>query len=208
MDNNVDVAASPARTTPKEAGTGEGARELNESVGVLRSSVRILGQDTDDLHKKTFTTEWHERTREWAKRSVQELLEEVADLGFAWRDIARMMDVTVPAIRKWRQGERATGENRHRLAGLVASCHQVMDDYCVNEVASWFETPVLYQVPVTPIDLWAGQQPDLVLEHASGHSDPESILTAFDPEWREHYRSNDVDVVTGTDGHRSLRVKG
>lgn len=32
------------------------------------------------------------------------MLSDLAELGFAWRDIARLVKVSVPAVQKWRKG--------------------------------------------------------------------------------------------------------
>ena len=76
----------------------------------------------------------------------------------------------------------------------------------VEEIASWFEMPLSSLAPVTPIDLYADDRADLVFEFASGHTDPEAILTQFDPDWRERYRS-DFEVFEASDGNRSIRMK-
>ena len=179
---------------------------LTERAGYIRTRARLLHADSDELHERTKTAELNERTREWARQGVPTLLDSLSELGFAWRDVARMVGVSVPAIRKWRNGERATGENRQRLAALVAGCSQISDDYEVSDVASWFETPIHFDAPVTPIDLWVAQRSDLVLEHASGHSDSEWILAAHDPEWRETYRT-DFESFIAADGDISIRPK-
>lgn len=72
----------------------------------------------------------------------------------------------------------------------------------VDEIASWFEMPLTW-APVTPIDLYAAGRADLVFDYASEHPDPERLMDEFDPQWREHYRS-DFDVVTASDGNLSI----
>ena len=77
----------------------------------------------------------------------------------------------------------------------------------VDEIASWFEMPLSSSAPVTPIVLYAANRADLVFEFASGHADPEALLSEFDPDWRERYRS-DFEVFEAGDGNRSIRMKG
>ena len=147
------------------------------------------------------------RTNELARSSPTELLDKVADLGFAWRDIARLVGVTVQAIQKWRHGAGTSGENRRNIAGLLAACDMLTEHYGVQEVASWFEMPLLQSVPVTPIDLWADERPDLVFDHASGHAaDPEQVLTNWDPQWRDRFRA-DFEVFRAEDDQLSIRPK-
>lgn len=135
------------------------------------------------------------------------MLGELADLGFAWRDIARLLGVSVPAVQKWRKGERASGESRQKLANLLAACDLIAGHYMVDEIASWFEMPITMSAPLTPIDFYARERADLVFEYASGHTDPESLLSQFEPDWREHYRS-EFEVFEAGDGNRSIRMKG
>jgi hypothetical protein len=182
------------------------ARVLTDESGFLRSRARDLHQDTASLHQRSRIAEWAERTNERKRASTQELLEELADFGFAWRDIARLVGVSVAAVQKWRRGEGTTGDNKIRIASLLAACDLIADKYLIQEVASWFEMPVLLGVPPTPIDLWADNRPDLVLEHASEDSKPEHVLSAWDPEWREHYRS-DFEVFDASDGNLAIRPK-
>lgn len=182
------------------------ARVLTDESGFLRSRVDDLQQDTTSLHQRSRIVEWAERTNERKRASTQELLEELAELGFAWRDIARLVGVSVAAVQKWRRGEGTTGDNKIKIASLLAASDMISEKYMIQEVVSWFEMPVLLGVPPTPLDLWADARPDLVLEHASDHSKPEHVLNAWDPEWREHYRS-DFEVFEAADGLLAIRPK-
>ncbi len=150
--------------------------------------------------------EWRKTTAERGRASVSSMLVDLADLGFAWRDIARMVGVSVPAVQKWRKGEKASGASRNRIASLLAACDLITKHYLVDDIASWFEMPLSTSAPITPIVLFSANRPELVFEFASGHVDPEDLLTEFDPEWRERYRS-DFEVFEASDGNRSIRLK-
>lgn len=176
-------------------------------AGGNRSVARTLHQGFDDLHKQITDVEWRTAAAERSKASVASMLAELADLGFAWRDIARMVGVSVPAVQKWRRGEKASGDSRSRLASLLAACDLIAGRYLIDEIASWFEVPLSSSAPVTPIVLYATNRADLVFEFASGHVDPEALLSEFDPDWRERYRS-DFEVFEAGDGNRSIRMKG
>lgn len=167
----------------------------------------MIHEDCDDLHKRIHDVEWRTAAAQRGKASVTSMLTELADLGFAWRDIARMVGVSVPAVQKWRKGDKASGDSRSRLASLLAACDLIVSHYMVDEIASWFEMPLTALAPVTPITLYAADRADLVFEFASGHADPEALLTEFDPDWRQRYRS-DFEVFEAGDGIRSLRMKG
>lgn len=157
------------------------------------------------LHRSHYV-EWNARTLERGRSGVPELLRELAHLGFAWWDVARLFGVSVPAVQKWRRGDHPTGQHRRMVAGLLAACDLVADHYGVQDVASWFEMPMRPDTPVTPIDLWSEGRPDLVLDYASGHTDPEDLLTTWDERWRERYQS-DFETFRAGDGQLSIRPK-
>ncbi|WP_448941030.1 hypothetical protein [Micrococcus luteus] len=198
--------ASESITVPTLSETKSRAARLTKDVGGSRSAVRILQEEYDDLHQQSHDVEWRANTAARAKAGVAAMLGELADLGFAWRDVARLVGVSVPAVQKWRKGEKASGSNRMKLAGFLAACDIISNHYLVEEIASWFEMPLSSSAPVTPIDLYAKERVDLVFEFASQHSDPEALLSQFDPEWRERYRS-DFEVFEASDGHQSIRMK-
>ena len=212
-----NAAVATALTKPGTAGESIGtsalsdtqmmASRLTEDVGGGRNEVRVLHEQYGDLHQRSHDVEWRAATAARAKSGVNTLLNDLAGLGFAWRDIARLVGVSVPAVQKWRIGEKASGESRKRLASLLAACDIIADHYMVEEIASWFEVPLSSSAPITPIDLYADDRADLVFEFASGHSDPEALLTQFSPDWRELYRS-DFEVFEASDGNYSIRVKG
>ncbi len=55
-------------------------------------------------------------------------VEQLADHGFAWRDIARVVGVKAcPQFTKWRKGAGVTGENRLNIARLLPLRHTRTD---------------------------------------------------------------------------------
>ncbi|MER8096547.1 hypothetical protein [Streptomyces goshikiensis] len=179
---------------------------LIDSTGSLRSMGKQVSESAGARQQKALFIAWQRRTNERGKQAPKALLEEIGNLGFAWRDVARMMRVSVPAVQKWRRSGGVTGENRRRLASLLALCDEIAERYMIQEIASWFEMPISDQAPVTPIDLYAEGHADLVLEHAVGIDDTEQILTAYDTGWRERFRS-DFEVYQDHDGQMSIRPK-
>ena len=205
IDRNMTETASGTVNRPVDLGTGQSIAGLTDEIGGGRSMARAVEAEYGDLHRRSFDLEWRKKTVEMGKKSVRTLLDELSGLGFSWRDIARMVHVSVPAVRKWRQGGTASGDNRRSLAGLLAACDLIMNHFQVDEIASWFEMP-LPGVPVTPIDLYAADRTDLVFDYASEQADPERLMDEFDPGWRERYRSA-FEVVTVSDGIFSIRPK-
>lgn len=201
------ATASDSATASSLSETRLTASRLTAEVGGNRSVARMLREDLDNLHKRIHDVEWRTVAAERGKSSVSTMLVELADLGFAWRDIAKLVNVSVPAVQKWRKGEKASGDSRIRIASLLAACDLITSHYMVDEIASWFEMPLSTHAPITPISLYAASRADLVFEFANGHVDPEELLSEFEPDWRERYRS-EFEVFEAGDGNRSLRMKG
>ena len=188
------------------ATTRTAAALLTEDAGEVRNRARALTADAGEVHQRTYLHEWEVLTQQRIAQGPGDLINELGDIGFAWRDIARLVGVSVPAIQKWRRGERMTGENRRRVARLIAACDFILSHYYVNEdVASWFETPVHDGAPLTPIDLWSKGQSAIFFDYATRHITPEEALNQFDPEWRERYRS-DFETFRDADGNVGIRA--
>lgn len=140
------------------------------------------------------------------KQTVGDLLSELSELGFFWRDIARVCGVSVPVLRKWRSGEPATDENRRRAAEALAFCDVARERCLSDDVAGWMSTPVHPDAPLTVLDLVAEEKTDLALALAGERDlDPQRVLDEYDPDWRERYRS-DVEVFAGPDGLPGIRL--
>lgn len=206
IDFPLTETAGDTVNRPVPMATGQYISSLTDRIGGGRSEARAIESEWSDLHRRSFDIEWKSKTVEMGKKSVGSLLDGLSELGFSWRDIARMVHVSVPAIRKWRRGGAASGDNRRNLAALLAACDMIMNHFMVDEIASWFEMPLTGEVPITPIDLYASRRADLVFEFASAQSNPDQLMDEFDPEWRERYRS-DFDVVEAADGNFSIRKK-
>lgn len=206
LTTTADDRASSTATSESLAQTRGKIHKLTEDIGFNRQVAGVTAEDFGDLHKRSHDLEWRMRSAERAKAGVVTMLNELGDLGFAWRDLAKMVGVSVPAVQKWRRGEKASGDSRQKVASLLAACDLIREHYMVEEIASWFEVPLVKDVPVTPIDLYADNRADLVFACANGQEDPEVLLTQHDPDWRERYRS-DFEVFTGADGNRSVRMK-
>lgn len=200
------TATSTTSLKPASAPTPISALERTQTTSSLVSRFTSLTETVRSEHVNALVSEWRIRTQTRANSGVQDLLDLVSESGLAWRDLARMLGVSVPAIQKWRKGEKASGENRLKLAGLIAAMDLIAAQLQIKDIESWFEMPLVDGVPVTPIDLWA-QQSFLVLEFASGHLDPEAALDRFDPSWRETYDSN-FETFRNGDGDMSIRMKG
>lgn len=206
LDGDLGTVGDVISPGLRPATTGTAAARLTEDAANVRSQVREMDLNAGETHQLRYLHEWEVLTQQRQAQSPTDLLGELGDMGFAWRDVARLVGVSVPAVQKWRRGERITGDNRRRLAGLVAACDFILSHFYVSsdDVASWFETPIHDQAPVTPTDLWAGGQRVIFFEYATRHLTPEETLNGFDAEWRERYRS-DFETFRDDDGQIGLR---
>lgn len=205
VDNGT---ATTSVTLPRvDVPTRISALKMTEQSRHLVTKVSTLNNDVRETHVGALTHEWSVLTSQRAVASVRELLGLLADQGFAWRDIARMIGVSVPAIQKWRKGEKTTGDNRYKLASLVAAQDLIASQGRIQDIESWFEMPMAEGVPVTPLDMWTAGETFLVLEYASGYLTPDEALTRLDPSWRTTYDSP-FETFRGEDGSMSIRAKG
>lgn len=179
---------------------------MTAEVDNLRWRGTVLQSEIGNVHQQAYVNEWETRTRQRIDIGVAALLSELADLGFAWRDIARLVGVSVPAIQKWRKGGSTTPDNRRRLARLLAACDLIESHRSVADIGQWFEVPLVTGAPITAIDLWADGQQVLVFEYALEHRSAEAILDQFEPDWRTKYDSDFETFVAG-DGQLSIRMR-
>jgi hypothetical protein len=205
------LITSNETTAPEQLTRTRTIDEVVEEVGLLRSQSRLLGDDvaetdrrTRELHQQMVERQLDAGARRLAKRGMGRLLNELAEIGFAWRDIAALAGVSVPAVRRWRQGETPTGEHLLDVGRVVALVEMLRHDHLVADAASWMEMPLAQGAPLTAIDLAAaGRLPDVV-DVAAGHATGESVLDRWRPGWREEYLS-DVEVFQAADGQPGIR---
>ena len=116
---NPTVNREVLRAATQEA-TMTAAAKLAEDLGFERAVAKVTYEDSAQLHEASRMALWGLRTSALGKLDAAPLLSMLGERGFAWRDVARMVGVSVPAVQKWRKGERCTGENRRQVAALVA----------------------------------------------------------------------------------------
>lgn len=193
----------------KEAEIPSQTRTIDELVvqaGHLRNVTRVIGDEVEQVHHQAFDVQLNTRAREAAKRPAVELLEQLAAQGFAWRDIARLVRVSVPAVRRWRQEESPTGEHLGRIARLVAFVDMLRGDHLVVDPVGWLEVPLVLGIPVTAVDLLVDERYEDVFDLAALHRTAEEILDIRQPDWRDRYRS-DFEVFQAADGEPGIRLR-
>lgn len=180
-----------------------------DRVEVLHRQARDLHADSSELRREGLVNGLEERTESVGTKPMEDLLEIVYEAGFAWRDVARLANVSVPAVQKWRRGERSTGPNRYRVAKLVAFL-DVLSEHFVMDSASWLEMPVKEGVQLSRLDLLVKNRFDLVLELISDDGDPlsaDEVLEEFEPNWRSVLVDSTFEAFLASDGVVSIRPK-
>jgi hypothetical protein len=206
IPTSADIMATPEFPAQGTLTIEERAREITEQAGHVRNRTSLVGGDAAEIQHDAFRIQLDTRTAALAREDPSHLLAQLSEMGFAWRDIARMVGVSVPALRRWRGGELPNGENRRGIAQLLAFAQIARDDHLVFEPASWMEVPIVGDAPTTPADLYAAGHLDVVFDFAARQCSPEAALDAGDPVWRTKYLS-DWEVGTAEDGQPYVRPK-
>lgn len=176
---------------------------LASRAGALRSNTGLLSKDVAQIHHDTLQLQINSKTRSAEKQTPVELLNQLASKGFAWINVARVVGVSVPAVRKWRQGESASGENRHKLARIVAMVDVLEEDHLIQDVASWLDIPIC-EPCFTGIDvLEAGGYEDLIA-YAGEHIGATALLDRWLPNWRDEV-DDGLEIFVAGDGERAIR---
>lgn len=150
-----------------------------------------------------------ERAAVKARKGVSGLLEELAfERGLSWSDIARLVGISISAVRKWRTGGHATPDNRKELARL-AGFLDLLGEFGIEDPASWME--ITMDLPagyyIRPVELYLSSHRAELLEIAREHRDAAQVLDGIDPAWRDSERSI-LEVYTAPDGLPALRFRG
>lgn len=183
---------------------------LCDTADVFYRRASDLKDEMRGVRQRTHKIRLEEKTVERSRIGATQALEQLADYGFAWRDIARVVGVSVPALAKWRKGAGVSGENRLKLVRLLALVDMLADRF-IDEPASWLEMPITEEVGVTRMDLLQRGRFDLVLDLASPHTADgitEYVLSEVDPDWRDRHPDSSFESYVAEDGAVSIRFKG
>lgn len=183
--------------------------EMLDRAEVLPRRVNDLQSESAGFRRERLIAELEDRQNLVASQAGSDLLRTLSEAGFAWRDVARLAQVSVPAIQKWRRGEGMTGANRHKLAKIVALL-DLLDQHFVSDPVSWLEMPLREQVSISRLDLLVDNRYDLVLELLSdddGAASLDGLLDEYDPLWRNHFVDDRFESFMAPDGIVSIRPK-
>jgi hypothetical protein len=171
-----------------------------------RHANRRRGHQLRRRHRDLYESQLNRLREANRLRSVPELLRDLASRwGVAWADAARMLKVSVPALRKWRTSGGVSPENLDRLAGLVAFL-LILDQVAVSSPARWIAVPLCEGYTVTPRHLYSVANAAALVDHAAGNVSAVELLDELAPDWREAYRS-EYEAFLAADGQFSLRSR-
>lgn len=180
---------------------------LTETYGDLRGRSQLLTADIEDGHRSVRRWDLDERTSLTARRSPASLLEGLAvDRGMSWASIAKLVGVSVSAVRKWRAGEPVSPENRYGLAQLTAFMGLV-EEMPVEEPSSWLGMSLVTGYTTTGADVYRAGLVDDLLDYAAGHIGPRELLVRHDPDWQRN-AAQEWEIAETTDGERLIRRRG
>jgi len=182
---------------------------LVDDPSSLMTLARIAAGDADEQRRQDLVNKFDENVITLNRCSGLVLLEMISASGLSWRDIARIGQVSVASVQKWRRGDGMTGANRANMARLAAILQQ-LPNHMIGEPSAWLEAKVLPNVGVTPLDLLAEGRFDLVLALATGtdtKGEVESVLDDYNVDWRVIFVDNDFTVVKGQDGRPVIVAK-
>lgn len=180
---------------------------ITQEYGRLRDETAILDADVGADHRAAQMKTLELLARDRARGDVVTLLDVLSsDRGIGWSDIARLVGVSVQAVRKWRRAEPVSGENRLAVARVVALLDMLSNEVPVQDPAGWLDIPVIEGYALRHLDLYRLGRPDLLLDLAQLRVSPEAAMAELGPDWHERY-ALDHEVYDAEDGQRSVRAR-
>lgn len=176
-----------------------GARVFSNVVGPDARKGQAMGVfDMGNAEHSSVTESLAANAHEILKFPVGDALRELSgEWGMAWADVAVMVGASVPALRKWRAAEGASGENYRKVAELLAFI-RALHEVGVNEPAVWILMPLVDGYTVTPRHLYGSMSVPTLVDVASSSGIPEAALDELSPGWRQSY-ATDFELTTAAD---------
>ncbi len=183
------------------------AERTERDAGRLRRELGTTARVQADWHESTLRSLLAHRTDERARAGLAALL---ADLtsghGLGWSEVARLVGVSVPAVRKWRHGGDVTPTRLNSL-GRLAAFLEMLGEEDVQDPAAWLNLPfdaALADVHSKSDIYQAGGALDLLL-YAKGYIDYEELLRRAPRVAQRPQRRN--NLVMMSDGNYSVTPK-
>lgn len=196
-----------ARPPETRTGQGRGAAQLNKQIEHDYEQVPLFVLPDPDRTDLPIAAEYARYVGKYIDRPTTELLDELSDVhGLMWLTIARVAQVSVPALRKWRHGGNATPSNKAALARLLAAC-EALGEVGVSDVAAWLNTPIRYdqeRLRVELLELTEGGS--TLLELAEDRISQAQALDVLDATWRERHSMPTTEVTLDEHGFGTVHV--
>jgi hypothetical protein len=180
---------------------------LNHRAAGVRDKAELVRGDIARVHGETQALELDALAHERLRDGVDALLTELTEVrGLAWSQVARLVGVSVPAVRKWRLHQTdPTPDNRALLGGLAAFLDLFATRFLIQDPVGWLEAP-LTQSNLTGLDVYRTEGgPIGLLELAGQRIDVDQLLDAQAPGWRARGAPDArFRIVRAGDGGRSV----
>lgn len=168
------------------------ATAVHDQVTALdqRTRVQCLDDLTTSLQGTAASELLHELSRQW---------------GLSWVTIARLVDVSPTAVRKWRRGEAPVPVHRRSLARATVFMRMVSNALPPTaDAGEWLCLPLSDRAPLAPLDLYTENALEVAFEFAAERITGRAALDRCDPEWETTYPADNFDVVVADDGIPSI----
>jgi transposase-like protein len=181
---------------------------LLAATAELRDDFMRGAARAQELHEDVELDELERNARSLELESTPELLEALVDVGFSWATIARLLDITPTAVRKWRKGAGVTASNHQRLAHLLATARMLTRvQPRIDDVAFWLETPCREDTALLRLDLYRAKAYNALLALAAERRQVVELLDEVLPDWRRlHGRDARFELVWADDDGAPLIV--
>jgi hypothetical protein len=183
---------------------------LLAATAELRDDFMRGAARAEELHEDVELDELERYARSLELESTPELLEALADAGFSWATIARLLAVTPTAVRKWRKGAGVNTSNHQRLAHLLAMTRMLgRVQPRIDDVAFWLETPCREDTALLRLDLYRAKAYNALLALAAERRQAVEVLDQVLPDWRRlHGRDRRFELVWAEDGAPLIVMRG
>jgi hypothetical protein len=161
-----------------------------------------------DWHDQTLRSLLSHRADDRARLGLAALLSVLtAGYGLGWSDIARLVGVSVPAVRKWRHGGDITSVRFQSISRLVAFL-DMLEEEKIHDPVTWLNLPLddlddsTQPQSMNKKDIYiAGGIIDL-LEYAKKYISHEDLLARTSV--RDSKGPSGTKLITAPDGHLSI----
>lgn len=170
----------------------------------LRRDASALTSQIGTDHRETEELTLEHLSAAYRRDSVVEVLNKLSGgWGVGWSDIARVVGVSVQAVRKWRQGAPTSPDHCVSLSRFAALLER-LENHGIKEPANWLELPVVPGYTPRHIDLYVAGCTGVLLDLAQGLLDSAAALGECAPDWRNSL-VREHETFEAEDGNLAIR---